>query len=80
MDEIIGLKPDLLVSEILERWPATIAVFLNHRMACVGCGMSGFETLSSAAQIYQVQVSVLVREMQSVIDAGTVAGDLQSEG
>lgn len=75
MDDNVGIQTDALVSEILDRWPETITVFLRHRMACVGCGMSGFETLISAAEIYGLQVEDLVAELEASISSGDDTGD-----
>lgn len=40
---------DLSVAEIMTRWPATVAVFINRHMHCVGCPIGGFHTLADAA-------------------------------
>ncbi len=40
---------DLSVAEIMAQWPATVAVFINRHMHCVGCPISGFHTLAEAA-------------------------------
>ena len=33
---------DDIVGEVMTAWPATIRVFLDFRMGCVGCPISGF--------------------------------------
>jgi len=65
------IHPDMLVSELLSEWPQTIPVFLRHKMACVGCSMSGFETLSSAAQVYGISPDIFLDELNRVIDNGS---------
>lgn len=75
MSDKIGIQTDALVSEVLDRWPETITIFLKHRMACVGCGMSGFETLISAAEIYGLQVDELIAELEASISPGNETGD-----
>jgi hybrid cluster-associated redox disulfide protein len=42
------------VAETLSRYPGSAAVFGRFRMACVGCVMAPFETLSEAAEVYGV--------------------------
>jgi len=49
----VELQTNLPLAEILTRWPETIPVFLEHRMACVGCALSAFDTLEEALVIYR---------------------------
>jgi hybrid cluster-associated redox disulfide protein len=43
---------DQTVAEVLNTWPQTIRIFLNHRMDCVGCTMSAFDTIGEAVTNY----------------------------
>lgn len=69
-----GLTADLSVSDVMERWPATIAVFQAYRMACVGCLMAPFDTLAEAAHNYRLDVDELMRALQERIEATTTTG------
>ncbi len=40
--------PDQTVAEILDSWPQAIRVFLDHKMSCIGCAMSTFDTVAEA--------------------------------
>lgn len=40
---------DLCVADIMRRWPATIRVFMDSGMKCVGCPIAPFHTLADAA-------------------------------
>jgi hybrid cluster-associated redox disulfide protein len=62
------ILPDMLVADILQKWPQAVPVFISHQMACVGCSMSIFETLASAASIYQLPVLLLVEEISAKIE------------
>lgn len=66
----VEIGPQALVSAVLEHWPQTIPVFLEHGMACVGCPMAAFETLEEAAAIYGLDPARLIEEMRC---AGTGA-------
>ncbi len=46
-----GTPFDLTVAAVLQRWPATIRVFLDRRMACGGCTHHGaLHDLAEAAR------------------------------
>lgn len=62
-----AITPEMLVSDLLTQYPTTAPIFIRYRMACVGCGMSSFETLAAAAEIYQVPLAQLINELESVI-------------
>lgn len=61
------LTPDATVAHVLRRWPTTIPVFIRHRMACVGCSMSAFETLKDAASIYGLDLAEFLNELNRAI-------------
>lgn len=63
------LTSNLTVAEVLARWPQTAPVFLRHRMACVGCPMAPFETLTDVAAIYGLHLSHFLAELQRIIQS-----------
>ncbi|MCO5188310.1 MAG: DUF1858 domain-containing protein [Anaerolineae bacterium] len=79
LDEII--LADLNVADVMKRWPATIAVFQQHKMACVGCAVAPFFSVARAASIYSIPVEQFVQELGEVIaSAGvdTISADSNS--
>lgn len=48
------IKSTMLVDEIMRKRPATIRVFLDHRMHCVGCPIACFHTVEDACREHQV--------------------------
>ncbi len=55
--------PDLPLSELMSRWPKTIAVFNRHKMLCVGCLISPFHTIVDACAEYGLDEEVFVAEL-----------------
>jgi hybrid cluster-associated redox disulfide protein len=51
------------VAEVLDAWPQTIRVFLDHRMHCVGCAMAGFDTIAEAVANYGGALEPFVAEL-----------------
>ena len=56
------VSPHQVISDLLNSFPQLVHVFLNHRMICVGCPMSKFDTLEDAANNYGLQVTTLIEE------------------
>ena len=62
------LEAGLTVAEVVARWPHTIPVFMHHRMACVGCAIAAFETLAEVAEIYGLELSCFLSELEQIIE------------
>ncbi len=57
------ITSDLVIADVLNQWPQTVDVFLEHRMSCPGCYMSRFDTLEDAIQIYALSESAFLQEL-----------------
>ena len=64
-----SLSLHLTISEILNRWPEFIPVFLKHKMACVGCSMADFMTLEDALDIYKINEELFIEELNLTIQS-----------
>jgi len=61
--------PDLLLPELMTRWPETIGVFLRHKMLCVGCMIGPFHTVADACEEYGVDEGAFRRELVAAVRA-----------
>ncbi len=62
--DTVRFIPDMLISDLFDRCPATITVFIKRRMGCVGCLMSSFDTIQEAAQNYHIPLEDLLLELE----------------
>ncbi len=74
-----NITSNLRVADIINTWPETIPVFLGHRMICVGCYMSEFDTLADAVNIYGIPIEKILDELNQIIEVDT-AGQEQFDG
>ncbi|HEY9011108.1 MAG TPA: DUF1858 domain-containing protein [Devosia sp.] len=65
---------DLCVAEIMGRWPATIGVFIDLQMHCVGCPIGSFHTLADAADEHGLELEELVAEISAAIQEAITEG------
>jgi hybrid cluster-associated redox disulfide protein len=63
------------ITEILDRWPEVIPIFLNHKMACVGCSLADFMTLEDALDIYHLNKEQFIEEFQTTIQTQNSEAD-----
>jgi hybrid cluster-associated redox disulfide protein len=59
----------------MRRWPATIRVFLDYKMRCVGCPIAGFHTLEEACRDHRQSPENLLVALEAAI-----AGDAKALG
>ncbi|NRC56320.1 DUF1858 domain-containing protein [Neoaquamicrobium sediminum] len=59
----LTIDPDMTVDEIMRRWPATIRVFIRHRMLCIGCPIGVFHNLTDACDAHRLDEETVSREL-----------------
>lgn len=57
----------MLITDVLERWPAAAEVFMAHRMACAGCALARFYSVNDAALVYSLDATRFVEELLAAI-------------
>lgn len=55
---------------IMDRWPQTISVFMEHRMLCIGCTISPYHTVEDACREYQLNEDAFWQELIVAIEKG----------
>jgi hybrid cluster-associated redox disulfide protein len=60
----VDITAQLTVAEVLERWPATAAVFVRRCMACLGCAMAPFDTVAEAVAVYGIELEGFLGELR----------------
>jgi hybrid cluster-associated redox disulfide protein len=66
----------LTVGDLLTRWPAGARAFVEHRMACIGCAFSAFDTLEQALDVHHVPAASFFRSLEG---AAPVLSQTQGE-
>lgn len=59
------IDSDRLVDDVMRRWPATIRVFLDYRMKCVGCPIACFHTVEDACREHQVDLRAFLADLRT---------------
>lgn len=56
-----------LVNDVMNKWPATIRVFLNFRMRCVGCPIGCFHTVEDACREHRTDRDAFLQALNEVV-------------
>jgi hybrid cluster-associated redox disulfide protein len=59
----LTIDPDMTVDEIMRRWPATIRVFIRHKMLCIGCPIGIFHTIQDACEAHRLDEQTFSHEI-----------------
>jgi hybrid cluster-associated redox disulfide protein len=55
---------DMTVDQVMKRWPASIRVFMDFRMGCIGCPIASFHSVDEAGREHAVDVVALLDALQ----------------
>ncbi|WEG33753.1 DUF1858 domain-containing protein [Amygdalobacter indicium] len=72
------ITPDMIVSDIMNMDPGVIPIFMEHGLYCMGCFMSGDESLEEAAQVDMVDLDHLILSLNQYFGFDT--GDYDMNG
>ena len=60
---------DLMVDEVMRRWPSTIRVLLDFRMCCVGCPIATFHSVDEACDEHRADTAAFLSKLQDTVNA-----------
>ncbi|CAN7585582.1 DUF1858 domain-containing protein [Mesorhizobium amorphae] len=67
MKELSSIGRDMVVDEIMRKWPATVAVMLSYRMLCVGCPIGTFHTVAEACREHRIDETRFILDLESAV-------------
>ena len=62
---------DMLVSEVLTRWPQTITVFQWYNLFCFGCYVASFCTIRYVADVYSIPLPELLAKLATAVSSNS---------
>jgi hybrid cluster-associated redox disulfide protein len=62
------MDPNSIVDDVMRRWPATIRVFLNYKMQCIGYPIGSFCSIQDACREHQVNDGEFLAEIRERIE------------
>lgn len=61
---------DMVMEEIMCRWPGTVRVVMKHRLLCVGCPIAAFHTIADAIREHGIDGEEFRRDMLEEMNRG----------
>jgi hybrid cluster-associated redox disulfide protein len=66
-DKITG---EMSIMEIVQKYPETVPVFMQHGLHCLGCAIAQFETLAEGAAAHRMDLQALLKDLNEVANRG----------
>ena len=61
-----ALTLDMTVDQVMKRWPASVRVFLDFKMSCVGCPIAAFHSVDEASREHEIDGHAFLSSLRSV--------------
>ena len=58
----------MMMDDIMHRWPATIRVIMRYRLLCVGCPVAAFHSVDDAIREHQIDGMRFRKELDAAIE------------
>ena len=63
------ITKDMNITEVVQKFPDTLPVFMYAGMGCVGCMAAQFENIEQGAMAHGIDVDALVDALNEIVNA-----------
>ncbi len=63
------ITKDMSITDIVEKYPETVEVFLKNGMHCFGCIAARFENIEQGAMAHGIDVDQLMKDLNKAADS-----------
>jgi hybrid cluster-associated redox disulfide protein len=61
------VTPETNLQQLLTNFPNLIPLFIQERLACVGCVMARFETLDELSRNYNLDLTQFIADIETIL-------------
>jgi len=62
------INKEMPIAQIVQEYPETVRVFLNHGLMCIGCAAARFENLEQGATAHGIDVDTLLVDLNAAVE------------
>jgi hybrid cluster-associated redox disulfide protein len=62
-----AINKEMSIAEVVQQYPQTIEVFLQHGLMCFGCAIARFENIEQGAMAHGINVPALVTDLNAAV-------------
>ena len=61
------ITKEMPIGDVVQKYPETIPVFLQHGLMCFGCAIARFEDIEQGAVAHGIDVDTLVQDLNAAV-------------
>ena len=61
------ITKEMPIGDVVQNYPETIPVFLQHGLMCFGCAIARFENVEQGAMAHGINVEVLMKDLNAAV-------------
>jgi len=65
----LKITKDMMIMEMLEKFPETLEVVFEYGIHCAGCGMSEYETIEQGAAVHGIDPDELLADLNELVSS-----------
>ncbi len=62
------ISAQMTISEVVQKYPATVEVFMKHGLGCIGCAAARYENIAQGAAVHGIDADKLVADLNAVLN------------
>lgn len=62
------ITKEMGIMDVVQQWPQTAQVLMQHGMGCIGCAAAHFENIEEGALAHGIDVDALMVALNEVVD------------
>lgn len=68
MAKKIEIKPNMIISKVIEKYPETIKIFYDYGITCVGCFLASSETIEQGISAHGIDVKKFIKDLNQKLN------------
>ena len=61
------ITKNLPIGDVVQKYPETVPVFMQHGLMCFGCAVARFENIEQGAVAHGINVEALIKDLNAAV-------------
>jgi hybrid cluster-associated redox disulfide protein len=66
-NQVEPITKEMPIGDVVQKYPETIPVFLQHGLMCFGCAIARFENVEQGAMAHGINVEALMKDLNAAV-------------
>lgn len=64
---VAAVSKEMTISEVVQKFPYSVPVFLKHGLFCFGCAVARFENIEQGAAAHGIDPELLIADLNQAV-------------